>query len=195
MNLALGMEVTIFVTIAIAFIGWGLAIIQMYKNRQWQKKDLLASRRYEAYNRFMVQMDSMSSNMKKYPQKMIGETLGKFILAIRKEGADIDEELIKFNTEVSKFLQSSIEPLYIMKQEIAALKLIASPELLAKLDELQNLSEDLYNDFQNCLSKISPKDANSYKHLETIGKDARWQRFTRLYEEITILMKKEIQIR
>ena len=195
MNLALGMDVTLFVTIVIAFIGWGLAIIQMYKNRQWQKKDLLANRRYEAYNRFMVQLDAMSSNMKKFPQKMIGETLGKFILAIRKEGADIDEELIKFNTEVSKFLQSSIEPLYIMKQEIAALKLIASPELLAKLDELQNLSEDHYNDFQNCLSKISPKDANSYKYLETIGKDARWQRFTRLYEEITILMKKEIQIR
>ena len=108
----------------------------MYKNRQWQKKDLLANRRYDAYNRF-----------------------------------------------------------YIMKQEIAALKLIASPELLVKLDELQNLSEDHYNDFQNCLSKISPKDANSFKPLETIGKDARWQRFSSLYEEITILMKKEIQIK
>ena len=52
-----------------------------------------------------------------------------------------------------------------------------------------------YNDFQNCLSKISPKDANSFKRLETIGKDARWQRFSSLYEEITILMKKEIQIK
>ena len=189
------MDVTLFITIAIALIGWVLAFIQMYKNRQWQKKDLLANRRYDAYNRFMVQLDSMSSNMKKFPQKMIGETLGNFILAIHKESADIDEELIKFNTEVSKFLQSSIEPLYIMKQEIAALKLIASPELLVKLDELQNLSEDHYNDFQNCLSKISPKDANSFKRLETIGKDARWQRFSCLYEEITILMKKEIQIK
>ena len=189
------MNVTLFITIAIALIGWVLAFIQMYKNRQWQKKDLLANRRYDAYNRFMVQLDSMSSNMKKFPQKMIGEMLGNFILAIHKEGANIDEELIKFNTEVSKFLQSSIEPLYIMKQEIAALKLIASPELLVKLDELQNLSEDHYNDFQNCLSKISPKDANSFKPLETIGKDARWQRFSSLYEEITILMKKEIQIK
>lgn len=30
------MDVTLFITIAIALIGWVLAFIQMYKNRQWQ---------------------------------------------------------------------------------------------------------------------------------------------------------------
>ena len=98
------MDVTLFITMAIALIGWVLAFIQMYKNRQWQKKDLLANRRYDAYNRFMVQLDSMSSNMKKFPQKMIGETLGNFILAIHKEGADIDEELIKLRIKLNHLL-------------------------------------------------------------------------------------------
>lgn len=188
------MENSLIITIIIAVIGWILAFINIYKNRQWQKKDILANRKYETYNRFLTKLDAISYNMRKSPQKIIGETLGNFLISIQKEDADINEELIKFNREISKFLQSSIEPIYIIKNELASLRLTASPDLQIKIDKLNLLSEDLYNDFQNCLSNISLKGPNNYKPLETIGNDTRWLLYSKLYEDIITQMKDEIQI-
>jgi hypothetical protein len=106
---------------------------------------------------------------------------------------NLDEALIKFNKQLADYVAGSIEPLLIMKQEMSSLKLVASPKMLVLLNELQALTEDLYNDFHNCLSKLNPSDVESYKELETIGKDKRYERFVSLDAEIKQLMREEIQ--
>jgi len=82
----------------------------------------------------------------------------------------------------------------IIKQELNALFLIASSELLTKLDELKDLITDFNDEAQNCLSRINVKDGNSFQVLNTLGQTARWQRFKELNEEIISLMRKEIDI-
>lgn len=186
------MSIELIITIIIAVVGWIIALIEMRKNRNWQKKDAIANRRYEAYSRYLAKIDEISGQMKKAPQEIIGKMQTELFSSMLKDD-NMDEALIKFNKQLADYISSSVEPMSIMKQEISSLKLVASPKMLVLLNELQALTEDLYNDFQNCLSKLNPSDAESYKALETIGKDKRYERFVPLDAEIKKLMREEIQ--
>lgn len=186
------MSIELIITIIIAVVGWIIALVEMRKNRNWQRKDAVANRRYEAYSRYLAKIDEISGQMKKAPQEIIGKMQTELFSSILKDD-NMDEALIKFNKQLADYISSSIEPISIMKQEISSLKLVASPKMLVLLNELQALTEDLYNDFQNCLSKLNPSDAESYKVLETVGKDKRYERFVPLDAEIKQLMREEIQ--
>ena len=186
------MSIELIITIIIAVVGWIIALVEMRKNRNWQRKDAVANRRYEAYSRYLAKIDEISGQMKKAPQEIIGKMQTELFSSMLKDD-NMDEALIKFNKQLADYISSSIEPMSIMKQEISSLKLVASPKMLVLLNELQALTEDLYNDFQNCLSKLNPSDVESYKVLETVGKDKRYERFVPLDAEIKQLMREEIQ--
>lgn len=186
------MSIELIITIIIAVVGWIIALIEMRKNRNWQKKDAIANRRYEAYSRYLAKIDEISGQMKKAPQEIIGKMQTELFSSMLKDD-NMDEALIKFNKQLADYISSSVEPMSIMKQEISSLKLVASPKMLVLLDELQALTDDLYNDFQNCLSKLNPSDTESFKALETVGKEKRYTRFITLDAEIKKLMREEIQ--
>lgn len=187
------MSVELIITIIIAVVGWIIAAVEMRKNRNWQKKDTIANRRYEAYSGYLSKMDNISSQMRKVPQLIIGKMQTELISTVLK-GGNTDEAVINFNKQLSDFVSSSLEPMMTMKQELSSLKLVASSEMFVLINELQTLSEDLYNDFQNCLSKINPSKSEDFKMLETIGQDKRYERFSALDAEIKQLMRKEIQL-
>ena len=48
---------------------------------------------------------------------------------------------------------------------------------------------------QNCLSKLSAKNSNSFKVLETIGHNERWIEFSTINDDILQLMRKEINVK
>ena len=186
------MSIELIITIIIAIVGWIIAVIEMKKNRNWQRKDAIANRRYEAYSKYLAKIDEISDQMKKAPQEIIGKMQTEFLTSLFKDG-NSDEALIRFNKQLAEYVSNSVEPMSIMKQEISSLKLVASPKMLVLLDELQALTDDLYNDFQNCLSKLNPSDTESFKALETVGKEKRYTRFITLDAEIKKLMREEIQ--
>lgn len=186
------MSIELIITIIIAIVGWIIAVIEMKKNRNWQRKDAIANRRYEAYSKYLAKIDEISGQMKKAPQEIIGKMQTEFLTSLFKDG-NSDEALIRFNKQLAEYVSNSVEPMSIMKQEISSLKLVASPKMLVLLDELQALTDDLYNDFQNCLSKLNPSDTESFKALETVGKEKRYTRFITLDAEIKKLMREEIQ--
>ena len=186
------MSIELIITIIIAIVGWIIAVIEMKKNRNWQRKDAIANRRYEAYSKYLAKIDEISDQMKKAPQEIIGKMQTEFLTSLFNDG-NSDEALIRFNKQLAEYVSNSVEPMSIMKQEISSLKLVASPKMLVLLDELQALTDDLYNDFQNCLSKLNPSDTESFKALETVGKEKRYTRFITLDAEIKKLMREEIQ--
>ena len=189
------MKTELIITIIIAIIGWSLAIWQMRQNRKWQQRDKLADRRYEAYSKFLVIADSLSAEMKKSPQKIMGQMVKEFLSSIMADDADTEGALIKFNTELTKYLGTCIEPMCTIRQELSALKLVASSEMLVLIDRLQVLTDDLYNDFQNCLARVDVKNSESFQQLNTMGQDKRYWEYGSLYEELTKRMREEIQIK
>lgn len=181
------------ITIILAIVGWSIAIWQIYLNRKWQKRDALADRRYVIYSKFLAKVDEMSSQMSKAPQKLMGDIYTEFLREAMSDGADVNAATVKFSKQLADYVSDSIKPMWTFKQELSNLKLIASDELLEIIEAVQVLTEDLYNDYQNCLNRLDVKNIESFKELETIGKDKRIERYTFLHSELLRLMREEIQ--
>lgn len=188
------MTTELWITIGIALIGWTWAIAQFLYKRRWQKKDMIATRRYDAYSQYMRKCEEINENMRKDPQAIYGITNDFISKILNGNPEEIDAALIKFNQHILDYIQRSCSSLFIVNQEINTLLLIASEDLLKKLNEQKKLTTDFNNELQNCLNKINVKDGNSFKILETMGQHDRWSRFKTLNEEIISLMRKEIDI-
>lgn len=189
------MNIELIVSILMAIGGWGFAFYQKKKNREWQKKDLLANRRFDAYSGFMRKLEEINENFRKNPNAIYGVT-NEFLSSIMKGSVEeMNDALMKLNQRLNEYVKVSVEPLMIVNQEISPLLLIASEELTAKLNRLKDLTADFNNEMQNCMSKINVKDSNSFRVFETIGHDKRWEDFKVLNDEIMCLMRKELEIK
>lgn len=187
---------TKWITSAIALFGWIFGIIQFVAKRKWQKKDFLREKRVQAYQKYMNKIDEIGNSMKMNPLSETFVMLNDFIPSLLNgEPDEFDQALIKFNTRLIENIKQSLIPLTIVNQELNEIRLIASDELVEKIEELRNLTNDLSNEMQNCLNRINTKEPNSFAELKTIGTDQRKARFSKLNEEIFKLMRKEINIK
>lgn len=187
------MEIELIVTIFIAAIGWGWAIIQFFYKRKWQKYDTITARRYEAYCRYMRKYEEISENIRKAPQAIYGisdELMDKMMRSCPSE--EFDDVITDFNQRMRDFLKHSYNSLLIVRQELNELCLIGSSELLTKLDELKELTTNAYDEAQYCLSQINVKDVNSFQIMGTLSQNMCWKRFKELNDEIIALMRREI---
>ena len=127
------------------------------------------------------------------PKMIYGITTEMMTSLLKADSEDMDDILIKFNTELLDFTKKSTEPIMMLNQEISALLLVSSDELSPKIEELKSLSIDLNNEFQNVLNSISPNNTDDMTtKLSTIGHNNRWERFVELNDDILSLMRKEI---
>ena len=194
----LEMTTDLIITIIIAAAGWIWAIFQFFTNRRWQKKDYIQQQRYEAYKGFMGKMDSISESMRNDPTKsvfsMIKEFMASLLASITSDSFDAGTATITFTNQLLDQTQKSCEPLQQINGEINSIKLIASDELLGKLDELQALNQDLYNEMMLALKAVGKEQIPDFQELKTVGQQERWKRFESLYSEIRKIMRKEIGI-
>lgn len=188
------MTTELWITIIIAIIGWGWAIIQVIYKRKWQKKDALMSRRYDAYFQYMRKCEEINENMRKDPRAIFNVTQEFVTKILNGNNEEINNAVIEFNQQLLDYLKRACYLLTIINQESNSLLIIASRELLQKVEEQKNLIIDFNNEMQNCLNKINIKDGNSFQILNTIGQDNRWRRLSSLNNEIITLMRKETGI-
>jgi len=192
------MTTELIISIVIAAVGWIWAIIQFFTNRRWQKKDYVQQQRYEAYKGFMGKMDSISESMRNDPTKsvfsMVKEFMASLLTSITSEPFDVRTTTLTFTNQLLDQTQKSCEPLQQINGEINSIKLIASDELLEKLDELQALNQDLYNEMMLALKAVGKEQIPDFQELKTVGQQERWKRFKSLYSEIRRIMRKEIGI-
>lgn len=192
------MTTELIISIVIAAAGWIWAIIQFFTNRRWQKKDYVQQQRYEAYKGFMGKMDSISESMRNDPTKsvfsMVKEFMASLLTSITSESFDVRTTTLTFTNQLLDQTQKSCEPLQQINGEINSIKLIASDELLEKLDELQALNQDLYNEMMLALKAVGKEQIPDFQELKTVGQQERWKRFNSLYSEIRRIMRKEIGI-
>lgn len=192
------MTTELIISIVIAAAGWIWAIIQFFTNRRWQKKDYVQQQRYEAYKGFMGKMDSISESMRNDPTKsvfsMIKEFMASLLASITSDSFDAGTATLTFTNQLLDLTQKSCEPLQQINGEINSIKLIASDVLLDKLDELQALNQDLYNEMMLALKAVGKEQIPDFQELKTVGQQERWKRFESLYSEIRTIMRKEIGI-
>ena len=192
------MTTELIITIILAILGWVWAIIQYFTTRRWQKRDCLQQQRYDAYKGFMSKMDSVSEAMRDDPTKSIFSTVKEFTTSlvsdVTSEAYDPEEIMLSFTNKVLEQTQKNCEPLQQMNGEINNIKLIASEKLLDKLNELQELNQDLYNEMMLALKAIGKDQIPNFDNLKTVGQQERWKRFRPLYDEIRTIMRKEIGI-
>lgn len=183
------------VTILIALGGWGFAFYQMKKNREWQKKDLLANRRFDAYSDFMKKLEEINESIRNNPNMIYGIS-NEFMASLLNGNTErLDNAVLNFNQQLIDYVKTSVKPLLIINQEINPLLLVASDELVEKLNQLKELISDFNNEMQNCLSRINAKNSDSFKQLGTISHDNRWKKFQVLNDEILVIMRKEINVK
>ena len=192
------MTTELVVTIILAILGWIWAFIQYFTNRRWQKRDYLQQQRYDAYKGFMSKMDSISKAMRDDPTKSIFSMFKEFMTSlvsdITSDTYDPNGIMLSFTNKVLEQTQKNCEPLQQINGEINNIKLIASEKLLDKLNELQELNQDLYNEMMLALKAIGKDQIPNLDSLKTVGQQERWQRFQPLYDDIRTIMRKEIGI-
>ena len=179
--------------IILAFLGWSWGIVQFIVNRQSQKKDKIADRKYTAYSSYMKKSDELMNNVRTDPNMIYGisNDLMKTLLSGNED--QINDALILFNKNLIDFTKKATEPLLILRQELNSLLIICSNQLASKIEEMNLLTTDFNNAMQQSLGTISSYDSETViKSLKTLGNDERWQRFERLNREIIELMRKEI---
>lgn len=184
----------IIITSIIAIVGWIIVIIQSYKNRRLEKANKLADRRFSAYNSFLNKMDDINGEMEKLPRTMMSEMTTSFLTAVMSENEDANKAVISFNEKLVAYVSDSLKPLLMMKQELSSLKLVASDKMLENIHKMEILTDDLHSEFQTCLSSVSPQNTDSFQNLKSMGQSERAKEFAKLYEEMTNLMRKEIQL-
>lgn len=188
------MSTELWLTIIIAIIGWAWAIIQIIYKRKWQKKDALVARRYDAYFQYMRKCEEINENMRKDPRAIFNIAQEFVTKILNGNNKEINDDLIEFNQQLLDYFKRACYLLTIINQESNSLLIIASKELLRKVEEQKKLIIDFNNEMQNCLNRINIKDGNSFQVLNTIGQDNRWHRLSSLNNEIITLMRKEIGI-
>ena len=181
-------------TALIAIGGWIVAGIQSHKKRKLEKANKLADRRYEAYGGFLKKMDDISAEMNKVPQVLMGEMTIDLLKSILTEKEDPNQALVKYNKSVFALMTDALKPMLIMKQELSSLKLVASDELLVDIQQMQELTDCLYNEFCQSLSNANLQESNAFEAVSKIGQGNRIAEFTALHKKITDQMRNEIQL-
>ena len=183
------------ITLALGLAGWVFAIVQFVTNRKWQKKDRIKEQRYLAYKAFLEKLDIINSSMQTDPASSVFALTFDFVEDIRKgSSTNPSQTVADYGKRILEHTKKSVDPLLVVTNEINSLKLIASPILLKKLEELKLLCHDLYSEIMLCLSKISGPELEEFQQLKTVGQQERWKRFASLNDEIFKLMRKEIGV-
>jgi len=115
-------------------------------------------------------------------------------IALTGDEDKINEALIKLNADLLETTKKSLQPTIIINQELNKLKLIASKNLLPKINEYKVLISDFTNEFQSVLNNISTIDdweKNAIK-MQSMGQNERALRMKELWSDIENLMRDEI---
>lgn len=188
------MSTELIITIIIAVVGWGIAIWQTAINLKRNKEEAIRQRKFEAYNRFMVKCDNVFAKIRKTPQEVIGEMVVDSVKALANREATSEQVAeVVIGKGLVKMLKDITEPMFEVNTELSSLKLVASKEMLAMIEELQDLSKGLYQDFDILISQLTDKNGQEVLNmLEEHSGKSRAQRCAELEDAILKLMRKEL---
>lgn len=188
------------ITILIAVVGWGIAIIQAVKNRDLQKSIEQKKMRHEAYRAFVKEMDAVSQEISIMPVKSVMLTMSKCmsdLVAIDDKApnhAELEARCIsKMYEETWQVIEGIIKPLKHISQAISALEMDATDELMPMLVELKNVVMYIDDDWQKAL-EAAPQNNDGLQQLAELARSDMWARYQKLYNQILQQMRKECAI-
>lgn len=184
------METKDYFIIALAVLGWAWAVLQFILNRKFQKSDKAIEKRFEVYSNFMNQMDEMNLSMRNDPKMTYGISTEFMAEILTGDEIRINNALLQLNQNLIETTKSSLQPIMIINQELNKLKLVASDNLLPKINEYKALVNDYTNEFRTILNNLST--SNDLEQLQSIGHDERGKRMNELWLSIEVLMREEI---
>ena len=160
--------------VLIGVAGWSWGIFQFFLKRNYQKKDKLTDKRFEAYTAYMKKSDELMNNLRTDPNMIYGVSSEFMEVALRGDSEEINTALVDFLEKTKQFVKKASEPLMIIRSELNSLRIICSKELEKLIEEFDVLVVDFNNHMQKTLSSINPNDANKMtRELETFGQDER----------------------
>lgn len=188
------METKDYLIIGLGILGWIWGIIQFRLNRKYQKSDKAIEKRFDVYSNFMNQMDEMGLSMRTDPKMTYGISNEFMSEIVTGDEGRINNALLKFNAELLEATKKSLQPMMIINQELNKLKLVASDKLLPKINEYKSIVNDFTDDFQSVLNKMSSSNSleQNVTELQSIGQLSRGEKMTKLWQDIEILMRDEI---
>ena len=188
------------ITIAIAAIGWGIAIVQAVKNRNLQKSIEQKKMRHEAYRAFVKEMDAVSQEIGIMPVKSVMSIMDKCmsdLVAIDDQApnhAELEARCIRrMFEETFQTIEGIIKPLKHISQAISVLEMDATDELMPMLLELKNVLMSIDRDWQMAL-EATPRNNDGLQQLAELARSDMWARYKKLYNQILQQMRKECAI-
>lgn len=190
------MEIKDLILVVVALLGWTWGIVQFFVNRRYHKKDKLSDRRYEAYNTYMKKYEEIVRNLRKDPSNMIYGISQKFMEKILSGNEDaINQALLEYNQALSEYIKTASEPILIIKQELNALRIVASNALVEKINLLDNLIIDFNSGMVEILEIFKSQNMIAMQDLTNqFSHNERWMQFESLNKDIIDLMRKEIGV-
>jgi len=188
------MEIKDYFIIGIAVIGWLWGVIQYVINRKLHKKDIILEKRYEVYSSFMHKMDEIALSMREAPMNILSKFNEFAAVLVKGDDKEMDDVLISFNSELLKFIEASIKPMHIINHEINKLKLIASKNLLDKIERYKQFI-NVYVDNINAAMQVVSNSKDIEKTaiaLENVNKQEDYMGIIDLWKDIESLMRDEI---
>ena len=188
------------ITIAIAVIGWGIAIVQAVKNRNLQKTIEQKKMRHDAYRAFVKEMDAVSQEIGIMPVKSVMLTMGKCTSDLMKindnapNRAELEAQCItRMYEETWQTIEGIIKPIKHISQAISVLEMDATDELMPMLLELKNVLMSIDKDWQMAL-EATPRNNDGLQQLAELARSNMWARYKKLYNQILQQMRKECAI-
>ena len=188
------------ITIAIAAIGWGIAIVQAVKNRNLQKTIEQKKMRHDAYRAFVKEMDAVSQEIGIMPVKSVMLTMGKCTSDLMKindnapNRAELEAQCItRMYEETWQTIEGIIKPIKHISQAISVLEMDATDELMPMLLELKNVLMSIDKDWQMAL-EATPRNNDGLQQLAELARSNMWARYKKLYNQILQQMRKECAI-
>lgn len=177
------------ILIAVASVGWIVAIIQFFLRRKHQKND----RKAEAYISFLDKVDEVNRNLKDFPIFGFESPLFKKLLSGDPE--EIEKALLDFNEELLKLSKRTGESMMTINQEIHKVTALCSDKLYKLIKEYQVVVNEFIVAFGSQLERLQSKrnlDATADSFQE-MSKHPDGDKLIELFEKIRVQIRKELK--
>lgn len=162
---------------------------QLRLRKRYERESNILDMRYHTYREYLSKLDSINEELRiKYID--LNELFHNVFTKILENPYD-KSPLIDMNKKVSEMTSQATSVLNKTYQELNALRLICSKDMLKILDEYQSLSKSQLDDMVTFLSQVYFTKLNpSSQTIQTL--QVKYNRLDQLKKQLEILMRQEL---
>ncbi len=183
------------ITIALAFLGWVIAIWQSIVAFKQKKKSVVFENRLQIYNDYFQKIDDINERLMIDFQEFIGPTITNFLIQVLRDPESSDQLIIELQKATSEVTIKASKTISQSEQELQKLRFIASEKTLMILDKYRDLAKSQIDLLSEVFETIDIQnfqnfDASQNQRLVSVGEN-----LIQTKNELELQMRKDLGIK